>query len=622
MNARKVATSRLGRHALAYAERGLHVFPLAPRGKLPLIKGGGGFTAATASLDHVNAWWGTQPDANVGLWPGPSGLCVVDLDGPDGVETARALGLLAEPTLECRTGREDGGRHLYFKRPDFTVTNAAIGKKVDVRCDAGYVILPPSVHPSGRLYAWLGKFDDVRELPADALDAIRRAQSAGPGAFGPASTSQGAARDIVFEESIDEGGRNNALTRYAGRLLAKGIPEAEVLVLVSSVNVAKCRPPLPPNEINVMVAGLAQREARKRMTSSGTTLTLLERDAEPESDIPAFSALAAEQVAAAKAALDRDSSNDPRWMWTDVDKLAGPMIPGNLVVVGSLMGNGKSTFLMSQMDAFATSRRPVLYAPLEIDPDACRNQWAAWRLGLDMIAAARGHWHMLPRGAKDRVKAVLDEQLVDPFIHFASPKRMTMAALYAWCRRARDEVGVGIVMLDHLHRMDFGADAMSHRIVVTEIARRLKDMARELRIVLIAAAQLNRSSDPVDRYVPPGLSRLKESAGIAEEADVVLMLSRRLKKEKPAKWQLMLRTGEIAEHQLADDGVMQVTCRKHRLDGSAVDHSAALSIVNGRAVNKAPEWRYPLSSPSRYEPDRGEAHEPEHVSDHDMEFPA
>lgn len=56
-------------------------------------------------------------------------------------------------TVESITGR---GRHLYFKMPDQPVKCSAskIAPKIDVRGDGGYVLAPPSIHPSGRPYCW------------------------------------------------------------------------------------------------------------------------------------------------------------------------------------------------------------------------------------------------------------------------------------------------------------------------------------------------------------------------------------------------------------------------------------------------------------------------------------
>jgi hypothetical protein len=56
-------------------------------------------------------------------------------------------------TVEAITGH---GRHLYFKMPGISVRNSEsrIAPKIDVRGSGGYALCPPSLHPSGKRYAW------------------------------------------------------------------------------------------------------------------------------------------------------------------------------------------------------------------------------------------------------------------------------------------------------------------------------------------------------------------------------------------------------------------------------------------------------------------------------------
>lgn len=312
-------------------------------------------------------------------------------------------------------------------------------------------------------------------------------------------------------------------------------------------------------------------------------LTLVNGEADR---IPDAGAVAAQQVAGAQSLLTRDVRNAPRWAWSAVDQLTGPMLPGDLVAIGALRGNGKSALLMSQLDAFAQASMPTLYVPLEIDPEQCRTRWAAWKLGLDVVAVSRQDWGSLGKGAEQAVSLTLKEQEANQLIHFATPKRITLPRLVKWCEWAKREYDAKVVMLDHLHRMDFGTDAGNHRVTVTDVVRRLKDLAREMGLVLIAAAQLNRSSEVLDAFVPPLLSRFKETAAIEEEADVALMLSRRLRRDLPEDWKEQLRMGRITERDLADHGVMVVTCRKHRLDDSALNGRVILEVRNGRVEGR------------------------------------
>src|SRR2546430_1441589 len=62
-----------------------------------------------------------------------------------------------------------GGRHLWFPHPGGTIGNVVLAPHLDVRADHGYVLLPPSVHPSGAVYRWEHRLTDVKALPPDVV---------------------------------------------------------------------------------------------------------------------------------------------------------------------------------------------------------------------------------------------------------------------------------------------------------------------------------------------------------------------------------------------------------------------------------------------------------------------
>jgi hypothetical protein len=146
--------------ALYYARwRGWAVFPLRAKSKEPLVSGA--YKAATAELDQVEAWWTQYPDANIGLATGSvSGLWVLDIDGEQGEASFEALvhehgDDLAE-TLMANTGK---GHHLYWRLPAGREQGRRIGVRpgLDVIGGNGYLVAPPSIHPSGRQYTWLNE---------------------------------------------------------------------------------------------------------------------------------------------------------------------------------------------------------------------------------------------------------------------------------------------------------------------------------------------------------------------------------------------------------------------------------------------------------------------------------
>ena len=164
--------------ALGYAKRGWPVFPVwnpTEDGGCGCRKGldcprpakhpmgdlvSSGLKSATTDPEIVRGWWTKRPGANIGLPTGRrSGVLVVDVDINEcGFETLTALIHRYKEwpsTPSVRTG--GGGMHFFFAYPsDVEIRNSArkLGPGVDVRGEGGYVLLPPSVHATRRLYEW------------------------------------------------------------------------------------------------------------------------------------------------------------------------------------------------------------------------------------------------------------------------------------------------------------------------------------------------------------------------------------------------------------------------------------------------------------------------------------
>lgn len=140
--------------ALKYASLGLHVFPLAPRSKIPLIKGAGGVASATIDENQIRAWWGQNPDANIGIALGEiSGVIALDVDKNHG---ATDKDISRFPTTV--TTRTANGYHLYFAwYPGCTnrVLIPGTDGEAAIYCRAKgyYVVGAGSIHPTGFEYS-------------------------------------------------------------------------------------------------------------------------------------------------------------------------------------------------------------------------------------------------------------------------------------------------------------------------------------------------------------------------------------------------------------------------------------------------------------------------------------
>ena len=245
--------------ALQLAQKGLAVFPCQPRGKEPACDAG--LHAATCDIERINRWWQAVPDLNVGIATGTaSGIFVLDIDGEGGEASLRRLeqeNCPLPPTIEAITGK---GRHCYFRMRG-SIRNSAgqIGAGLDIRGDGGYVIAPPSVHPSGRDYAWSV---DAADIFADAPDWLHALINGG---------NSGAAKGKPLEhwhtaltEPIRNGERNTTLASICGKLLHAGLKDGFLLYdLIMCVNIARCAQPLSASEVETIVISVVRTHIKR-----------------------------------------------------------------------------------------------------------------------------------------------------------------------------------------------------------------------------------------------------------------------------------------------------------------------------------------------------------------------
>jgi len=137
--------------ALSYLNgRGWSVFPVSRENRKPLLKWKE-FQTRKPTEAEVRRWWTQWPDAGIALVTGElSGIVVVDIDTRNGGSLDDERHARSFTGLMVQT---PGGMHLYYEHPGERVANSA-DSGTDVRGDGGFVVLPPSRHPSGKTYKW------------------------------------------------------------------------------------------------------------------------------------------------------------------------------------------------------------------------------------------------------------------------------------------------------------------------------------------------------------------------------------------------------------------------------------------------------------------------------------
>ena len=112
---------------------------------------------------------------------------------------------------------------------------------------------------------------------------------------------------------------------------------------------------------------------------------------------------------------------------------------------------------------------------------------------------------------------------------------LSVPEIRAKCRRLQVEHGLDLLIVDYLQLLHGGrADTRANEI--SQISRGLKELARELNVPVIAAAQLSRAVENRSPHIPM-LSDLRESGSIEQDADIVMFIYREDIYMTPDQWQ-------------------------------------------------------------------------------------
>jgi hypothetical protein len=351
------------RAALEIAETGMRVFPAhsvfsgrctcgqadcEDQGKHPRVTGWQ--EIATTDRDQVAQWWSDWPTANVGLATGAaSGVVVLDVDGAEGMaaldELEAKYGAIGA-TPRAQTPRP--GLHILFAHPGFRVKNSTgkrgIAPGLDVRGDGGYIIAPPSLHLSGKRYAWLvgmklgmlelwpmpgwvaappepERVRAPRARPVSDARSVRYGQSA-------------LERECALVRTAPEGSRNDQLNASAfalGQLVGGNVldePRVVCDLLEATLH-----------------AGLSRREALKTI-DSGVTAGMKDPRGVPESSWTQPPTANDQSAAETSNAEPPTTEKRPSAIeWIDAVAIAAVLPPTRWAIPGLHIGPGRATLI-------------------------------------------------------------------------------------------------------------------------------------------------------------------------------------------------------------------------------------------------------------------------------------
>jgi len=206
----------------------------------------------------------------------------------------------------------------------------------------------------------------------------------------------------------------------------------------------------------------------------------------------------------------------------DLDELLAGLHPGELIVIAARPSIGKTTFGLNIVHHVAMKRgRPAAILSLEMAREQLVTRMLCSEAQVDGQRLRKGflskeEWPVLTTAVGRLSSAPI-------FIDDSS--NLTVYEIRSRVRRLQSRHGVDLVLVDYLQLIRSRTRYDSRQQEITAISNALKAMAKELRIPVIALAQLSREVErrPDKR---PQLSDLRESGAIEQDADVVGFLHR------------------------------------------------------------------------------------------------
>lgn len=504
--------------ALEYHAQGLHPIPVEPKGKRPLVKWAD-FQQTQPTVAQLVDWWTNTPDANVALVLG-RGVMAVDIDGPEGQAALEAAKV--EFDFDAPVSATGKGRHIFLRGE--TGDRIGLLPKVDIR-GVGYVVAPPSVHPTGKRYEWvvpMAPLAEIPEAPAELMTLIRAAK-------GPEKpTADGTARSWLVEAAagVGEGRRDDTCTRLVGYLLAKGMPPEAVYELLLGW-AARCNPPLPAEVVQKCVESIAKREGAPEVA--------------PPADI---AELMPKVIARLKAGTVKLQSTEMELLDKQLD---GGFSPGEYIILGARPGVGKTALALQLAARNAAKGRGVFIVSREMSREnllrrmLCQKSFVPFQ-NLKSGQLDELEWRRIESAAKSMAELpiwisnlVSIDQLKEAVEGFKDGE-------------------IQLLIVDYLQLLRAPAEwRQDKRGAIEHISKELRTLTIQTRIPLLCLSSLARPPRDMPRW-RPSLVDLRESGELEHDADIVLLMHRDAGAEEAELNVAKNRDGRVGMVRLKYDG--------------------------------------------------------------------
>jgi replicative DNA helicase len=212
--------------------------------------------------------------------------------------------------------------------------------------------------------------------------------------------------------------------------------------------------------------------------------------------------------------------------FTDLDRLTSGWQQSDLIILAARPGMGKTSFVLAMaLNAAKDFQKPVAVFSLEMASTQLVTRLISMEAEISGSKMRNGkledwEWQQLQTTV---------ERLSSVKIFIDDTPGINIFELRAKCRRLKMQHDVQLIIIDYLQLMTGGSENnrnANREQEIASISRALKNMAKELRVPVIALAQLSRAVEVRGGSKRPQLSDLRESGSIEQDADIVSFIYR------------------------------------------------------------------------------------------------
>lgn len=240
--------------------------------------------------------------------------------------------------------------------------------------------------------------------------------------------------------------------------------------------------------------------------------------------------------------------------FTDLDVKTSGFQPSELIILAARPSMGKTALVCNWAESIAESGQGVLIFSLEQSNLELAERFLCIRSLVDGQRLRGGEIDDSERHRLMEASSELHEMPL--FIDDRAGR--TVSQISAIARRLKRQGNLGIVIIDYLQLIEPEDKRIPREQQIAYISRRLKFIAKELKIPVVALAQLNRGVE-LREDKRPRLADLRESGAIEQDADLISFLHR------PDQYDPDDRPGEaeiiIAKHRSGPTGIVTLTWR-------------------------------------------------------------